>query len=77
MRGRRLSAQDAVFRSGLASEVIGTFYWLPEGGVAFLGRLLQSRVCVPDAAAVRERPLSRPESVGRLTVLPVLRPSGS
>jgi len=77
MKGRRLSARVVEFRSGRESVVTGICYSLPEGGVAFLGQLLQKLFCVPAVAGAVVRPWSRPVSVDRLTALQVLPPSSS
>jgi hypothetical protein len=77
MKGRRLSAKVVEFRSGRGSVVTGICYLLPEGGVAFLGQLLQSQYCAQGAGVGLERLWSRPVSVDRLTVLSVLPPSSS
>jgi predicted aconitase with swiveling domain len=77
MKGRRLSAKVVEFRSGRGSVVTGICYSLPEGGVAFLGQLLQNQCCAQAAGVGLARLWSRPVSVDRLTVLPVLEPGSS
>ena len=77
MKGRRLSARGAEFPSGQGWEVIGTFSWLPEGGVAFLGLRLPRHASALVADAGPGKRWSRPVSVLRLTECPLLRPSGS
>jgi len=70
-----LGAPGAEWRSGLGSEVIGTFFLLPGGGVGFLGLRLSNHASALVADAGPEKRWSRPVSVDRLTDLPVLRPS--
>jgi len=72
-----LGATGAEWTSGLGSEVIGTFFLLPGGGVGFLGLRLPSHASALVADAGPEKRWSRPVSVDRLTDLPVLRPSVS
>jgi hypothetical protein len=73
----RWSAQGVVLVSGHGSVVTGIFYSHPGGGFAFLGQSRPSAFSVPAVDVELERPWSPRVSVGRLTVLPVLRPSSS
>jgi len=77
MRDHRWYAGGAACRSGLESVGIGIFYWHPAVAVDFLGPSLPKSYCVQGAGVGLARLWSRPVSVDRLTVLPVLRPSSS
>ena len=70
-----LRARVVELTSGPGSEVIGTFFSLPEGGVAFLGFRLPRYSCALVADAGPGKRWSRPVSVRRLTECPVLRPA--
>lgn len=72
-----MSAGAAGLPSGRGLEAIGTFYWHPVAAFGSLAPLLPKSFCVQGAGVGHERLWSRPVSVDRLTVLPVLRPSAS
>lgn len=74
---RSFAALGVEWTSGQGSAVTGTCYWLPEGGVVFLGQLAPSASSVPVAADELVRRSSPPGSVPRLIAFRVLRPGVS
>ena len=72
-----LSAPDVGSTSGRESVVIGTYSWLPGGGVGFLGLWLPMSVYVQVADVVHGKLLRRPVSGDPRIVLPARRPGAS
>lgn len=77
MRDLRWFVGFAGSLSGPGAVDIGIFYWHPVVVYGSLALLLPKSFCVQGAGVGLARLWSRPVSVDRLTVLPVLRPSGS